>query len=67
MNLAQILLIHSLGGARAVAPLLDPPVELCLALRWASGRKDLPSARLEQLRALQRRKSGLLQTTTNRR
>jgi len=54
MHVAQMLLIHSLGGPRAVGPLLDPPVETCVVYRWASGHKHIPSDRLNQLRNLQR-------------
>lgn len=67
MNAAlQVLLIHSLGGPRVVAPLLDPPVEPCVVYRWASGRKSIPSERIQQLRSLQHRQASL-QPTKNRR
>lgn len=65
MNAAQMLLIHTLGGPRAVGPLLDPPVEVCVVYRWANGRKTIPSERLEQLRNLQRNKSKTLTLQTH--
>lgn len=53
MCAAHMLLIQSLGGPRTVAPLLDPPVEVCVVYRWVNGYK-IPSDRLDQLRNLQR-------------